>query len=51
MAKVYAELIRKRCKTIDQVPEIKREEVVQELMEMGYPELANLESAEKETLV
>lgn len=38
MAKVYAELIRKGLKTIEQVPEIKREEVRWELVEMGYPE-------------
>lgn len=51
MAKVYADLIRKGLKTIEQVPEAKREEVRQKLIEMGYPELANPESVEKEEIV
>lgn len=48
MAKVYADLIRKGLKTIDQVPEVKREQVRQKLIEMGYPELANPKHSEKE---
>ena len=50
MAKVYAELIRKGLKTIEQVPAEKQEEVKQKLIEMGYPELTNsVEHSEKET--
>lgn len=41
MAKIYAELIRKGLKTIEQVPDQKREQVREKLIEMGYPELAN----------
>lgn len=51
MSKIYAELIRKGLKTIDQVPEAKRAEAEQELIAMGYPELANPEPAEKEGMV
>lgn len=40
MAKVYASLIIKGMKTINDVPENIREEVRQLLIEMGYPELA-----------
>lgn len=48
MEKIYAELIRKGLKIIEQVPEIKREEVRMKLIEMGYPQLANPEYSEKE---
>ena len=51
MAKVYADLIRKGLKTIEQVPEAKREEVRQKLIEMGYPEITNHEYSEKEKMV
>ena len=40
MAKVYADLIIKGVKSIDQVPEKIREEVKAVLIERGYPELA-----------
>lgn len=40
MAKVYATLIIKGMKTIDDVPKNIREEVRQLLIEMGYSELA-----------
>lgn len=40
MAAVYANLIIKGIKQIDQVPEVIREEVKNILAERGYPELA-----------
>lgn len=40
MAKVYADLIRKGLKTIDQVPERIREQVREILIDLGCPELA-----------
>lgn len=40
MAKVYADLIIKGVKSIDQVPEKIRTEVQEVLIERGYPELA-----------
>lgn len=40
MAKVYADLIIKGVKSIDQVPEKIRIEVQAVLIERGYPELA-----------
>lgn len=40
MAKVYADLIIKGVKSIDQVPEKIRDEVKAVLIERGYPELA-----------
>lgn len=40
MAKVYADLIIKGVKSIDQVPEKIRTEVQAVLIERGYPELA-----------
>ena len=40
MAKVYADLIRKGKKTIDDVPAKLRDEVKQVLIDEGHPELA-----------
>lgn len=40
MAEVYASLIVKGIKTIDQVPESIRDDVKQVLIDWGYPELA-----------
>ena len=40
MAKVYASLIIKGCKTINDVPEKIKTDVQAALIEMGYPELA-----------
>lgn len=40
MAEVYASLIVKGVKTIDQVPASIREDVRQVLIDWGYPELA-----------
>lgn len=47
MAKIYAELIRKELKTIEQVPAEKRQEVKEKLIEMGYPELAEPQTKEE----
>lgn len=41
MAAVYADLIIKGKKTIDEVPEKIRDEVKQILIDRGYPELAD----------
>jgi hypothetical protein len=41
MAKIYATLIIKGRKTIDDVPEKLKEAVKEILVERGYPELAN----------
>lgn len=46
MAAVYADLIIKGKKQIDEVPEQIREEVRQILIDRGYPELAGGEDAE-----
>lgn len=43
MAKIYATLIIKGAKHIDEVPEIIRENVKAVLVELGYPELAGYE--------
>ena len=40
MAKVYADLIRKELKTLEQVPEKIREQVRQVLVDLECPELA-----------
>lgn len=40
MAEVYASLIVKNIKTIDQVPTIIRDKVKQVLISWGHPELA-----------
>lgn len=40
MAKVYADLIRKGLKTMDDVPETIKEQVEQILVDLGCPELA-----------
>ena len=40
MAKVYADLIRKGLKTIDDVPERIKEQVKQVLIDLDLPELA-----------
>lgn len=45
MAAVYANLIVKGIKQIEQVPEVIREEVKSILVERGYPELAGGENA------
>lgn len=39
MPKVYADLIIKKLKTIHDVPEIIKEQVIQFLIEMGHEEL------------
>lgn len=46
MAAVYADLIIKGKKTIDEVPEKIRKEVRQILIDRGYPELAGGEDAD-----
>lgn len=43
MAKIYATLIIKGTKHIDEVPEVIREDVKAILVELGYPELAGYE--------
>ena len=43
MAKVYADLIRKGIKTIDDVPENLKEQVKQILKDLGLSELADSE--------
>lgn len=40
MAKVYADLIIKGRKTINEVPERIKDQVKQELIDRGFPELA-----------
>ena len=45
MAEVYASLIIKGVKTIDNVPEVIRNDVRQVLIDLGYPELAGDENA------
>lgn len=45
MAAVYANLIIKGIKQIEQVPEVIREEVKSILVERGYPELVGVENA------
>ena len=45
MAEVYASLIIKGVKTIDNVPEVIRNDVRQVLTDLGYPELAGDENA------
>lgn len=46
MAKIYATLIIKGRKTIDDVPEKLKEAVKEILIERGYPELANSDTTE-----
>lgn len=43
MAKVYADLIRKGIKTINDVPEVLKGQVKQILKDLGLPELAELD--------
>lgn len=43
MARVYADLIRKGIRSINDVPANLKEQVTQILMEMGFPELADSE--------
>lgn len=42
MVKIYANLIIKGIKTIDNVPTIIKDEVKQELVKEGHPELAEV---------
>ena len=43
MARVYADLIRKGIRSINDVPANLKEQVTQILMEMGFPKLADSE--------